>query len=112
MSTFYGGEQLLNVLVITNPSAGVKYTVPSGRYAVAELIEMGDGSIVSFGTTAIEIQSGNRIEMGVVYSTVTKVSGSNGRKISKEIILNSGEEISLSNSTSGFRVQIKEYKKP
>lgn len=55
MSTFYGGEQLVNVSILSasgDLTNGVKYTCPAGRYAIVHILLINSANHAVNYTTA------------------------------------------------------------
>lgn len=100
MSTFFGGEQLIEVKTledVVSPSGVTIYTVPAGRYAVLNKIFMsiGDGIDIVYNYDALATSQ-------LITSTNVLSSG---------VLLNEGDQLRTTNSLS-YYLFIREYKKP
>lgn len=97
MSTFFGGEQLVNTVQIDNPSSGGQpaatiYTCPSGRYAEVTVKSNSNGADITYLLGALDT---------VVAPTEQYT-----------FLMNAGESIERVAGVYQYNFFIKEYKLP
>ena len=61
MSTFFGGEQLVNI-----DFNRTSYTCPAGRYAKIILLEANAGTVVTIGSTEVNLSGGIGVEGRII----------------------------------------------
>lgn len=104
MSTFYGGEQFLELEFYSG--TGTIYTAPSGVIAEVYITDVQINSNVNVGGTGFSLNT-NALISGRFVTAVSGVSGSN--LTTPTYFLKSGESVSCSNPIS---IYVKEYKQP
>lgn len=106
MSTFFGGEQLIEVKNFSNGSSNNVsnfYTVPSGRYAEVFVKQLRD--------------NGSGPDLEVNYNSGVPEDVNNGEVIKSgtqfTLTLNEGESLSVTGSFPiAYTIFVKEFKKP
>lgn len=109
MATFYGGEQLLNIVRIQGTNAsGTFYTCPAGRNAKVKIMlaSAAGGFTINFsGSGNLTMASGNSVNAGQFHSPEADAGAVN------DVFLLSGETIS-SGSNVTYSMVIFEYANP
>jgi len=119
MATFFGGEQLNAVTKITGTS-GTIYTVPADNFARIKVMTLNTSSSLSitFGTSgfievdaAVNVSGGLIGPLGDTTFALVDLSTSVGN-FTEDIIMSSGEIISLSAAFSSVTIYAFEYANP
>jgi len=96
LSTFYGGEQLINVVSVSGTfnNGVVVYTCPVGRYARVQVLFAGES-----------------LNVGSAFLNVNNLTPLEGRD-TVTLTMTSGEQIVITTNSTGFTAKIFEYATP
>ena len=129
MSTFYGGEQLVDTDVLTGVTTGSTvsiFTCPIGHYTKVLVERLDTNSLMIIGgsvnnpasTTGNSILTDTTVsdgELGSIFAGLASIGSSNIRSPMPKMLINSGEQIFVGpNGTTNqkYRVTVETYKKP
>lgn len=104
MATFYGGEQLINTVVLSlqagSTPAGTIYTCPSGRYSRATFKHIGGPG---FSDINIDYASGISAPLIPTIDTLDA---------QKSVVLNSGDSIERASGNPSYEIFVEEFSLP
>jgi len=121
MSTFYGGDQLADIVEVNSSTTGTKYTTPSGHYAkvvIRRFSSASSASVTLGGAGGFEVGGFHGISNGS-FGNLSLSAGSSIETSSNEtfgtigeIWLRAGETISRTGAAGDFNCIIFEYIAP